>query len=236
MSGLLLAVDARIDRFLSGAATGFSDAINIPTLKITQPDPDQVVRTSYMRSTVGQALDTYNRPKPAEIEFETDECAPDILSMAFLGRPAAYSQAEGTDQPVTFTSILNKWVAIGKNNLTKFTYTGKVAGTDYEIDLEAGLFKLLAGTAGSVAATASYPARSGHTIVAGTDTTLQVSMIGTGINLFNSQHLFLEIFQANISPSSGIDFISSDPVKLTFKGTLVTPTGKAGPYQLTVHS
>lgn len=236
MAGLLLAVDAHIDRFTAGVATGFMDAINLPKLQITQPDPDQVIRTSFMRSTAGQALDSYNRPKPAEIEFDTDECAPDILSMAFLGRPAAYAQAAGEDQSITIAAKKGKWVAVGKNNLTEFTVATKTAGTDYLINMEAGLFKSITIDDGNVTATASYPARAGQVIVAGTETVLQIAIHGHGINLFNSQQIELEVFQANISPSGGISFISNDPVSLSFKGTLVTPSGKTGPYQLTLHS
>ena len=234
MSGLLLAVDAQIDRFTDGAATGFMDAINLPSLSITQPDPDTVSRTSFMRSSYGQALDSYQRPKPAEIEFETDECSPDILSMAFLGRPADYAQAAGTDQTVTIAAKIGKWVAIGHNNLTEFEITGKVAGTDYEVNLEAGLFKSKTIPSGTVTATASWAARGGKTIVAGTDTILQIAIHGQGVNLFNSQQITLDVWQANISPSGGISFISADPVSLKFKGTLVTPSSKTGPYQLTL--
>lgn len=236
MAGLLLAVDAHIDRFSAGVATGFMDAINLPKLQITQPDPDSIIRTSFMRSTKGQALDSYLSPKPAEIEFDTDECAPDILSMALLGRPADYAQAAGADQAVTIAGILGKWVAIGKNNLSAFAVTGKVAGTDYEINLEAGLFKSLTIATGSVSATASYPARDGSTIVANTETVLQIAIHGHGINLFNSQQVEIEVFQANVSPTGGISFITSDPATLSFKGTLITPAGKTGPYQLTLHA
>lgn len=237
MSGLLLAVDAFFDRFdANGDAAGFMDAINVPKLNITQPDPETIQRISYMRSTKGQALDSYLSPKPVEIEFETDECAPDILSMALLGVPANYAQTSGTAQTLTIDAIQGKWVAVGKNNLSSFAITGKTAGTDYEINLEAGLFKSLTIADGEVTATASWPARAGSTIVAGTNTVLQVGIRGHGINLFNSQQIEIEIFQANISPTGGISFITADPAVLAFKGTLITPSGKTGPYQLTLHS
>ncbi|MBK1719226.1 hypothetical protein [Thiocystis violacea] len=236
MSGLLLAVDAHIDRFTAGVAAGFMDAINLPKLSITQPDPDSIIRTSFMRSTKGQALDSYLSPKPVEIEFDTDECAPDILSMALLGRPADYAQAAGTSQSLTIAAKLGKWVAIGKNNLSAFAVATKTAGTDYEINMEAGLFKSLTIADGDVSATASYPARSGSVIVSGTESVLQIAIHGHGINLFNSQQIEIEIWQANVSPTGGISFITADPATLSFKGTLITPTGKTGPYQLTLHS
>lgn len=237
MSGLLLAVDAYFDRFdANGNAAGFMDAINVPKLNITQPDPDKIERISYMRSTKGQALDSYLSPKPVEIEFETDECAPDILSMALLGVPAEYTQTAGTNQTLSISAIRGKWVALGVNNLTAFSITGMTEGTDYEINMEAGLFKSLTIPDGTVSATASYPARTGSTIVAGTNTVLQVGIRGHGINLFTGQQIEIEIYQANISPTGGINFITSDPAVLAFKGTLITPSGKPGPYAITMHS
>lgn len=241
MSGLLLAIDARIARLSEGVNVGYFDAINLPSLELTKPDPEVVNRISYMRSTYGQALDSYSRPKPDEITFTTDETAPDILSMAMLGTPASYAQSAGTDQVIAITASLDKWVALGKNNISALSIAGLTVGDDYEVNLEAGLVKILTGNAGTiddgdpVNVTASYPARTGSKIVAGTAPVLQLAILGTGINLFTNEQVEIEIPQANVSPNGALSFVSSDPVVLSFKGTLVTPSGAAGPYTYTVH-
>lgn len=242
MSGLLVAIDPYIARLNSGANEGYFGPVNTTVLKLTQPDPDQVVRTSYLVNSYGQALDSYNRPKPLEIEFTIDDCSPDLLSMAMLGYPAAYAQAERlmTAPATDVIARADRWVSVGHNALTDFAITGKVEGTDYEINLDAGLLKVLStGTivdGATVSFTAAAPARAGTQIDAGTDTILQVGIKGMGKNLFTGKALEVEVWQANISPSGGMDFISSDPISLTFKGTVIVPAGKPGPYRYTEYA
>lgn len=237
MSGLLVAIDPYIARLSAGVNVGYFGPVNTTTLKLTQPDPDTVERISYLRSSYGQALDSYNRPKPVEIEFTIDDCDPDLLSMAMLGTPATYTQTARliTDAATDFVARHDKWVGLSHNSLTEFVIAGKTEGTDYEVDMAGGLCKVLStGTiadGSTVSYTAAATARSGKKIDAGTDTVLQVAIRGVGVNLFNSKAMEVEVWQANISPSGAIDFISKDPISLTFKGTVIVPTGKAGPYQ-----
>lgn len=242
MSGLLVAIDPYIARLNSGTNVGFFGPINTTTLKLTQPDPEQVVRTSYLVKSYGQALDSYNRPQPLEIEFTIDDCDPDLLAMAMLGTPASYAQTARliTDPATDVVAYHDRWVGLSHNSLTAFAITGKTEGTDYEIELSAGLLRILStGTiadASTVSYTAAAPARSGSMIDAGTDTLLQVGIRGAGKNLFNGKSISVEVWQANISPSGGIDFISKDPISLTFKGTVIVPSGKVGPYRYTEYA
>lgn len=237
MSGLLVAIDPYIARLSSGSNVGYFGPINTTTLKISQPDPEQVVRQSYLRASYGQALDSYNRPKPAEIEFTIDDCDPDILSMAMLGTPAAYTQTVASSASETFTGRLHKWVSLSRNNLTALSIAGMTLDTDYNVDLVGGLVRMLTGTDGAeVTATISAPARAGEKIDAGTDTVLQLAIRGVGTNLFTGKYMEINVWQANVSPSGALDFISKDPITMTFKGTCIVPSGKAGPYQYAEHA
>lgn len=237
MSGLLVAIDPYIARLSSGSNLGFFGPINTTTLKLTQPDPEQVVRTSFLRTSYGQALDSYNRPQPTEIEFTVDDCDPDILSMAMLGVPATYTQTVASSASETFNGRLNKWVSLSKNNLTAFSIATKVLDTDYNVDLVGGLVRMLTGSDGAeYTATISAPARTGEYINAGTDTVLQLHIRGVGTNLFNSKYMEINIWQANVSPAGSLDFISKDPITMTFKGTCIIPSGRTGPYQYAEHA
>lgn len=241
MSGLLVAIDPHIARLSAGVNLGFFGPINTTTLKITQPDPDTVTRTSYLRANYGQALDSYSRPKPTEIEFTFDDVDPDLLSWAMLGTPATYAQAVQTNVTGSFTSRYNRWVALPFNSLTAFAITGKTEGEDYEINMPAGLIMVLStGTiadATSTSYTLSAAARTGKSIDAGTNTVLQIAIRGVADNLFvDGQRMDLDVWQANVSPSGALDFVSKDPISMTFKGTLIVPSGKAGPYQIRIHT
>ena len=242
MSGLLVAIDPYIARLNAGVNEGFFGPINTTVLKLTQPDPEQVVRTSFLKRSYGQALDSYNRPQPLEIEFTIDECDPDLLAMGMLGKAATYAQAARLiGDPATDVVVwLDKWVSLSHNSLTEFAITGKTEGTDYEVEMEAGLLKALStGTltdGETVSYTAAATARAGHQIDAGTDSILQIGIRGPGKNLFTGKLLELEVWQANVSPSGGMDFISKDPISMTFKGTVIVPAGKPGPYRYTEYA
>lgn len=233
--GLLLALDAfayplndNLERI------GGYGPLNFTDLTITRPDPEQVQRLSKQRSSYGQALDSFSRSQPEEISFTLDDADPDILSMAMRGTPADYAQEAATDQTVSVHVYHDLWVAIGQNNLTSLSITGSTEGTDYEVDMEAGLFMALSGgnldNDTDVDVTASWAARDGKTIVSGTVPNLNLAIVGHGINLFNNRQVDIEIFQASIAPSGDLSFISDDPVNLEFSGTLVKPSNQQGTY------
>lgn len=237
-TGLLVAIDPYMARLNAGANVGYFGPVNTTTLKLNQPDPDKIERISYLRSSYGQALDSYNRPKPVEIEFTIDDCDPDLLSLAMLGVPAAYAQSARLigDAATDVTARTGKWVSLSHNSLTAFVIAGKTEGVDYEVDLVGGLLKALPtpGTivdGSTVSYTAAAPARAGQKIDAGTETVIQMAIRGVGKNLFNDKAMEINVWQANISPSGALDFISKEPISLTFKGSCIVPAGKAGPYQ-----
>jgi len=239
--GLLIAIDPFIDRFVSGAPTGkYMGGMNVIKVTITTPDPDKIENISHMRSSIGQALDSYLMPKPDEVEIEFNRFDPDILAMVLMGTPAPYTQAVGTNQTGTLTAVHDKWVALGKNTLSAFTVSGKTLGTDYLVHLQGGMFMALStGTiadASSVSYTASWGARAGSSIVARTQQVIQLGLRGVGVNLFNEQEGELEIYQANVAPSGAINWADpKTPVTAVLKGTLITPTGRTGPYSWTSH-
>jgi len=241
MSGLLLAIDMILHPLNSSfQRTGGFGPVNASKFTLTQPDPEKIERISFMRSSRGQALDSYSQAKPTEVEITVDDCQPDIISMAMRGTPANYAQAAGTGVEVNFVARHGQWVALGINNLTALSIPTADEGTDYNVDYEAGLVMALASggltNGDSYIATVSNEARSGKTVVSGTVPTLQMAITGHGINLFTQKQVDIEIYQAALSPSGSLDFISNEPVSLTLKGTLVKPASKAGPYAYTEHA
>ena len=240
--GMLIAIDPFIDRFVSGAPTGkYMGGMNVIKVAITTPDPDKIENISHMRASIGQALDSYMMPKPDEVEIEFNRFDPDILAMVLMGTPAPYTQAVGTDQTGSVTAAHDKWVALGKNSLSEFTVTGKVEGTDYLVHLQGGMFMALSTGSivdgATVSYTASWAARSGKTTVARTQQVIQLAIKGVGVNLFNEQEGELEIYQANVAPSGAINWADpKTPVTAVLKGTLITPTGRTGPYSWTEHN
>lgn len=82
----MLAGDVYIDRLTDdGVSTGYLDPVNTTKLAITQPDPDVKTRVSNMKDTLGQALDSVNFPKPAELSIAIDDQPADILDCSYPG-------------------------------------------------------------------------------------------------------------------------------------------------------
>lgn len=239
--GILSAQDVYLHRLVGGVSKGAFGPINCSKLDVTQPDPDVVTRVSYMRTTRGQALDSASVPKPMEIEIVFDDLAPDLIAMGLLGTPAPYAQAAATSTTASVRVYHDRWVAIGANSLTAFAITGKTEGEDYEVNMEGGLLRVLStgdiADDTDVSVTYSCSARTGTDIYAGTTSVIQLGIETRGGNLFvDGQSVDLEVYQANVSPSGALAWISSDPMSVTLKGTLVTPAGKAGPYRYRVHA
>lgn len=234
--GLFTNLTFRVDRWASGAKAGYLDAFNVSELSITQPDPDTKTRVSYMVESYGQALGAISVPKPAEIQFTTDSLPAPYLSMALLGEPAAYTQTvanAGTEG--TFVAIHDKWVPLARVELSAFAIADKTLGTDYEVHLAAGLCKVLStGTivnGSTVTYTHAAPARAGTKIVAGTQSLIQLTLHGSGINADTGKRCGLLIHKANVSPSGALSFVSDDYISMQFKGTLIKPDGESGSWE-----
>lgn len=239
--GVLSAQDVYLHRLVGGVSKGAFGPINCSKLDLTQPDPDVVTRVSHMRTTRGQALDSASVPKPMEIEITFDDLAPDLIAMGLLGTPAPYAQAAATNVAATVRVYHDRWVALGKNSLTAFSISGKTEGEDYEVNLSGGLLRALSTGAiaddTDVSVTYSCAARAGSDIYAGTTSVIQLGIETRGGNLFvDGQSVDLDVWQANVSPSGALAWISSEPMSVSLKGTLITPAGKAGPYRYRVHA
>ncbi|PWV65999.1 hypothetical protein [Plasticicumulans acidivorans] len=239
--GLLTDVDVLLFRLNAGVRQGGFGPVNCSKLDITQPDPDYVDRPSFRRGEKGQLLDSYPVPKALEIEIVFDDMQPDLLSMGLRGVPATYLQAAKTDEAVTVHVYHDRWVALGSNSLTAFAIAGKTAGEDYEVDLAAGLLRVL--STGSIAddtavdATLSCQARVGSEIYMGTVPLIQLGILTVGGNLYyDGQAVELEVGQASVTPSGALAWVTNEPVSITLKGKLVTPHGWQGPVRYRAHT
>ena len=85
MSGLICAGNVYLDLYSSGSLTGIVGPINATKFSISPGKAETIDRTSYMRDTFGQALDSVVFPGVASLSIETDDAAAEILQYALLG-------------------------------------------------------------------------------------------------------------------------------------------------------
>lgn len=244
MSGLMLAGDVYIDRLTDdGVATGYLDPVNTTKLAITQPDPDTKTRVSNMKDTLGQALDSVNFPKPAELSIAIDDQPASILAMALLGSVEAVSQGSGTVTDEAKTLVLDKWVKLDKRNINSSGFslataavpgTPLVEGTDYQVNRAAGLVKALnSGAAVACLIDYGYAAVEGSKVTGGTRPICKCKIFVDGKNLASGKLCTLEIDEATLSPTGEIDLLNGEFVTTELKGTMKTLDGMTNPYRYT---
>jgi hypothetical protein len=238
----MLAGDVYIDRLTDdGQSTGYLDPVNTTKLALTQPDPDTKTRVSNMKDTLGQALDSINFPKPAELSIAIDDQPTDILAMALLGSVEVYSQGSGTVVDEAVTLVHGKWVPLANRNINSAGFslataavpgTPKVEGTDYQVNRAAGLIKALnAGTGVACLVDYGHAAVEGSRVTGGTRPVCKCKILVDGKNLASGKLCTLEIDEATLSPTGEVDLLNGEFVTTELQGVMKTLPGKTNPYR-----
>jgi hypothetical protein len=243
MSGLICAGNGYLDLLVSGAQTGERGPYNLTKVAVSPGKATTLERSSYMRDTYGQVLDSVVIPGSATLDIETDDASAEALQYMLLGAMSALSTAAGTvssGSPESVTGHLNYWVKLANRNVSNvvvkdsanaITYS---ASTDYVLDAVAGMIKPLAGGTITDGATLhvsySYGALSGSQIIAATQTEVRCQFRLDGKNLANQKKVELLCYQAVLTPSGTLDFAGKKFATFALSGSLVTPDGKSGPF------
>ena len=239
---LLFAADVYIDILdAAGARTGRLGPVNCTQLEITHPEPELIEAKSTKRDTFGQLEDAVSLPNPVEISAAFDEMPTEILELAMMGTSSVVTQAAAPTLAFSVTAKTGKWVYLGARNLTSVTVTtpaATVEGTDYNLDLKAGLFFAIDGGAiaddDAVDGTVDAPEIISDRISAATRTQVSIALTLDGINQVDGKVGHLEVDQAIVSPTEAIDYFSGEFVAVTLSGKLKTLAGKSAPYTFDV--
>lgn len=224
-----------------GIATGLQLKGNCRGLSI-KTDSERKELIGSGRSNFGQILASVTIPKPASMSFSLDEVDQDMFAMAFFGTNATFTQDAGTliDAPVV--TIADRFVEIGKYNLSSVVVKNEVgtvtyaAGTDYEISTTLGMIKAIAGggIAGgaTVEISASYAAVAGTKIAAMTKSNVRVRMVLDGQNFADGRRFKLTVHRARLAPTGDLAMQGNNFMEAKFDSSLETPVGMTGPFEL----
>lgn len=148
----------------------------------------------------------------------------------------------GTGGTGTYTVSATQTVASGAITATGPTY---VLGTDFAVqNARMGLLQVIAGSALAthVAAAAagglsllvnySHAVTSGYSIAAGTQPSLRAWILFDGKNQESGEDIECEIWEVVLTPDAGFDFLADDWNEVPLTGTMVTPAGKAAPFEV----
>ncbi|KFN42340.1 hypothetical protein [Arenimonas oryziterrae] len=206
---------------------------------------DERTVKSKRRGKFNQTIYSDQDPGESSISLALLETPGPILARVFYGEAADVSVtgAAVTNEVVPIValgqplSLAHRYLAaspapVVKDNAAAVTY---VAGTDYTIDCRRGTLVALAGGAiedGDPALKVSYTHET-YSLVSirgGVQPTETFYITGDMLNRPDKQDLSLEIYEAKLSTDGDVDLFSADPITVTLKGPLITPSGKLEPY------
>jgi hypothetical protein len=243
MSGLLCAGDLFIDQYVNGAATGnYIGPLNATKVAIDPGKGKDILRPSYQRTSFGAALDTIVIPEPAAMMMTIDDLDPEILQLVFRGAVVVDAAVSGTVTAEILSAVSKEKArklarrdissVVVKNQAGSTTY---VLGTDYTVDLSAGMITpTLAGaiTEGSQIQVAyAFAAVAGKKIAAGTLSGIQCRFYLNGINLANNKKIELTAHKAVLSSKGDVSLIGDKFAAIDLGGSLVIPVGGNSPYE-----
>ena len=228
-----------------GVATGLQLKGNCPELSI-KTDSERKEQTGNGRDNYGQVIASVTIPKPASLSFTLNQVDQEMFAMAFFGSNAVFSQAASTltDSPVI--TVADKFVEIGKMNLSSVVVkneagsTTYVAGTDYEVNPRLGLIRALSTGAIPAGATveisATVGAITGTRMKAMTKSNVRCRLLVDGKNHADGREFMLDVFRARLAPSGDLAVQGENFMEAKFEATLETPSGKDTPFELTFMS
>ncbi|MGN6518765.1 MAG: hypothetical protein ACTHK2_04990 [Dokdonella sp.] len=194
-------------------------------------------------------------PGTTEVSVKLLETPTPILARMLFGEAANADIVTGSVSDASFTiTALDVPIPLPHRFLKaspapSFTTSGGspvdlVAGTDYKLDLRTGTIMIL--SAGTVGATIdvgdailnsySYEAVKTTTILGGATPTKPYIIVGDMEDRKSGEQGLLEVFQVNLGVDGDIDWMSTEPLQPTLKGTALVPDGAPAPYRFTVYS
>lgn len=226
-----------------GAFQGFDDAVNSTKFEV-KVDSEVKEAKARGRDNDGQTLASATRITGTKISITFNGSTPSLFAAIFLGDAVKLTGAGGTATAEVVTALEDKWTPVAnlgsgisdvivKDDADTTTY---VEGTDYAVDLVTGMIKTL--SAGSITdqdelhVDYSYAAESGYKITGATRPLVKVMIKFSGKNTYNGEPASVDVYEANLRPSSPVDFLSEETQELQFEGDLITPAGKSWPFEV----
>lgn len=238
--GFVGAGDVYIERFVAGVSQGLAGPYYANKFEI-KPNVDVLELISKGKNDYGQTLESVSIQKPADFTLELNEVNKESMTIALLGTSADASQASGSLADAAVVVKKDRWVALGKENITAGLtvehVTGSptyVEGTDYVLNLDLGLLKVLPGSAivdgATLHASGPYGAITSTKISGSTSTDIRARILFDGKNQADGLLCKVTIWEAVIAADAAFDFLSDSFNTVSLPGKMKTPTGKTEPF------
>ncbi|MCF7964215.1 MAG: hypothetical protein K9L79_01610 [Methylobacter tundripaludum] len=241
MSGFLGSGHIYIDRKVDGVYRGFKYIGNATKFEIKE-NTEKKERVSKGRANYGSALNTVFIKKPGEVNISLDDLDKDNLALVFLGDTSNVSVTGGTVTDEVVTAYQGRIIKTAKRKISSVVLNHSsgtptyVLGTDYEItDPDLGLIKIIGSTitdAQSLKLDYSYGSMTSSKVAGGTNSSIIARILFDGVNQADQSKAVVNVFEAVLSPTSGVDFLADDFAKLDLAGIANVPTFGTAAYEV----
>lgn len=235
--------DLYIDRLTSaGVSTGLVKLGNATkfSLKVDSETKKQLARG---RANSGQTLASVTKITGSTISMSLNQLDHQVLAAAFLGDSVAMTGAGGAIVEEPIEAVLDKFVELAHGNVTtvvvKDAATGLityVANTDYEVNARLGMIKALSTGAiiegEDLEVNYTWAAETGYRITGATKAVVKAKLVLDGKNDYDGEAVVVKVWEAQLTPSSEIDFLADDFAEIQLEGDMLTPAGKSWPFEV----
>jgi glycosyltransferase involved in cell wall biosynthesis len=242
MSGFLGSGRIYVDRKVGSTYQGLKLIGNATKFEIKE-NSEKKERISKDRANYGSALNTVFVKKPAEVNITLDDLDRDNPALEFLGDSSAVSVTGATVTDEVVTGYKDRIFKTAKRKISSVVLTDTagtttyVADTDYEIvDADLGLIKVL--TAGAITDAQSlkidyaYGSMTSNKVAGGTNSNVIVKILFDGVNQADQSKAVVNVFEAVLSPTSGVDFLSDEFTSIELAGIANVPSGGTAAYEV----
>lgn len=241
--GLILAGNLYLAPIESTGALGKLRHVGNATKFGIKPNSTKKEQKSKMRGSYGTAITTVMLPDPSDLAITLQRIDKTNLMYQFLGTEASFAQTSGSVTDEVTTAQLDGWVKLGAEKISALVLentagtTTYVAGTDYQVNADVGMYRALAGGTITDAQSlhASYTKAAitdGWAINGSTRSSIRVYCFLEGENIATGELIFCEVWDAMLTPDQEIDFLSDDLVEIGLTGSMTKPSAKPSAYWL----
>jgi len=175
----------------------------------------------------------------SEVALTLDEFDPENVALALLGSASAFSQSSGTatDSAIPGTVKKGQWLDTGKLKITvtgvkKSPSTALVLGTDYEVDSDSGMIRILPGSStvadgDSLLWSGSYAAITSTQIQALANSRIEGALRFRSASDAVGPRYLVDFWKVSIAPDGALALLTTEFGEITLKAAVQEDTSKS---------
>ncbi len=232
--------DLYIDRMTDAGALTGAKVAGATTRFALNPESEMREQTGRGRTNYGQVIASATLPGRTNINLTLNQLDAENMALAFLGDVSAFSQSSATGATASLTGIYDRWIEIGKEQISNLVVKDETDTTTYEVDVDyavntrLGLIKVIKESLDGSTLNLTFDAAevTASKIVGGTSPIIRCRLLLDGKNYVNGRNCKVLVYSARLRPTTEVDFLSEDFLPLELEGLCEIPEGKDEPFEV----